>query len=198
LALPDDGEIAANRAVIDVVKSISGILKLSGLCPESNSLEFRSSIYNSIVCSMQGKYIPSLVVLAVIHAYRLGRWQTWTIAKRLRTACVVSGVRLASALKRPVDGAACPPIFGETSNATKKNLAWTSICSLAKGLGITPDVLMALEGKDRQNQDRQELDTLLDLFTPSQLQLAIQVSKLIYAYKPGTSLPASQPPSPEL
>jgi hypothetical protein len=147
---------------------------------------------------MQAKYIPSLVVLAAIHAYRLGRWETWTIAKPLRTACVVSGVRLASVLKRPVDEAACPPIFGETSNATKKNLAWTSICSLAKGLGITPDVLMTLEGKDRQNEDRQELDTLLDLFTPSQLQLAIQVSKLIYAYKPGTSLPALQPPSPEL
>jgi hypothetical protein len=57
---------------------------------------------------------------------------------------------------------------------------------------------MTIGGQDRQNQDRQELDTLLDLFTPSQLQLAIQVSKLIYAYKPVTSLAASQPPSPEL
>jgi len=63
--------------------------------------------------SMQEKYIPSLVVLAIITAYRLGKWQTWTIAKRLRTVCGVSGVRLASALKKPVDGAAYPPIFGE-------------------------------------------------------------------------------------
>ena len=137
---------------------------------------------------MQAKYIPSLVVLAVIHAYRLGRWQTWTIAKRLRTACVVSGVRLASVLKRPVDEAACPPIFGEASNATKKSLAWTRSAVLLRASESPPDVLMALDGKDRQNQDRQELDTLLDLLTPSQLQLAIQVSKLIYAYKPGPSL----------
>jgi hypothetical protein len=57
---------------------------------------------------------------------------------------------------------------------------------------------MALENKGRQNQDRQELDSLLDLLTPSQLQLAIQVSKLIYAYKPGTSLATSPPSSPEL
>jgi hypothetical protein len=73
-----------------------------------------------------------------------------------------------------------------------------TICSLAKGLGITPDILMAFEDKHRQDQDRQELDSLLDLFTPSQLQLAIQVSKLIYAYKPGTSLAASPLSSPEL
>jgi hypothetical protein len=57
---------------------------------------------------------------------------------------------------------------------------------------------MAFKDKDGQNQDRQELDSLLDLFTPSQLQFAIQVSKLIYAYKPGTSLGASSPSSPEL
>jgi hypothetical protein len=57
---------------------------------------------------------------------------------------------------------------------------------------------MALDGKNRQNQDRQELDTLLDLLTPSQLQLAIQVSKLIYAYKPGTALASSPPASPDL
>jgi transcriptional regulator with XRE-family HTH domain len=90
------------------------------------------------------------------------------------------------------------PNFWGNVERNEKEPCLDIICSLAKGLGITPDVLMTLEGKDRQNQDRQELDTLLDLFTPSQLQLAIQVSKLIYAYKPGASLPASQPPSREL
>jgi len=72
-----------------------------------------------------------------------------------------------------------------------------TIFSLAKGLGITASVLMALEDKDRLPRDRRELDSLLDLLTPPQLQLAIQVSKLIYVYKPGPSLDTS-PPSKSL
>jgi len=115
-------------------------------------------------------------------------------ANRLRSLRSTAGLSIEEASGR---GGLSPNFWGSVER-NEKEPCLDIICSLAKGLGITPDVLMTLEGKDRQNEDRQELDTLLDLFTPSQLRLAIQVSKLIYAYKPGTSLPASQPPSPEL
>jgi transcriptional regulator with XRE-family HTH domain len=115
-------------------------------------------------------------------------------ANRLRSLRSAAGLSLEEASGR---GGLSPNFWGSIERSEKEPCLET-ICSLAKGLGITPDVLMAFKDKDRQNQDRQELDSLLDLFTPSQLQFAIQVSKLIYAYKPGTSLPALQPPSPEL
>jgi len=115
-------------------------------------------------------------------------------ANRLRSLRSTAGLSIEEASER---GGLSPNFWGNVER-NEKEPCLDIICGLAKGLGITPDILMTPEGKDRQNQDRQELDTLLDLFTPSQLQLAIQVSKLIYAYKPSTSLPASQPPSPEL
>jgi len=115
-------------------------------------------------------------------------------ANRLRSLRSAAGLSLEEASER---GGLSTNFWGSVER-NEKEPCLDTICSLAKGLGITPDVLMTLEDKDRQNQDRQELDTLLDLFTPSQLQLAIQISKLIYAYKPGTSLATSPPSSTEL
>jgi transcriptional regulator with XRE-family HTH domain len=115
-------------------------------------------------------------------------------ANRLRSLRSAAGLSLEEASGR---GGLSPNFWGSVER-NEKEPCLDTICSLAKGLGITPDVLMTLEGKARQNQDRQELDTLLDLLTPSQLQLAIQVSKLIYAYKPGTALATSAPASTDL
>jgi len=115
-------------------------------------------------------------------------------ANRLRSLRSAAGLSLEEASER---GGLSTNFWGSVER-NEKEPCLDTICSLAKGLGITPDVLMTLEDKDRQNQDRQELANLLDLLTPSQLQLAIQVSKLIYAYKPGTSLATSPPSSTEL
>jgi len=115
-------------------------------------------------------------------------------ANRLRSLRSTAGLSIEEASGR---GGLSPNFWGSVER-NEKEPCLDTICSLAKGLGITPDVLMALADKDRQNQDRQELDSLLDLLTPSQLQLAIQVSKLIYAYKPGTSLATSAPASTDL
>jgi transcriptional regulator with XRE-family HTH domain len=115
-------------------------------------------------------------------------------ANRLRSLRSAAGLSLEEASGR---GGLSPNFWGSIERSEKEPCL-DSICSLAKGLGITPDVLMAFKDKDRQNQDRQELDSLLDLFTSSQLQFVIRVSKLIYAYKPGPSLAASSPSSPEL
>jgi transcriptional regulator with XRE-family HTH domain len=115
-------------------------------------------------------------------------------ANRLRSLRSAAGLSLEEASGR---GGLSPNFWGSVER-NEKEPCLDTICSLAKGLGITPAVLMAFKDKDRQNQDRQELNTMLDLLTPSQLQLAIQVSKLIYAYKPGTSLATSTPASPDL
>ncbi len=58
-----------------------------------------------------------------------------------------------------------------------------SIFGFAKGLGISVRVLMTLEGDNAHDPEREELNALLDLFTPEQLLLTLKISKLIYNYK---------------
>jgi transcriptional regulator with XRE-family HTH domain len=58
-----------------------------------------------------------------------------------------------------------------------------SIFGFAKGLGISVRTLMTFEGEDAHDQERKELNTLLDLLTPEQLLLALQISRLVYNYK---------------
>ena len=117
-----------------------------------------------------------------------------SFANRLRSLRMAAGLSLEEASER---GGLSTNFWGSVER-NEKEPCLNTIFGLAKGLGITPDVLMALEDKDRHSQDRRELDSLLDLLTPPQLQLAIQVSKLIYAYKPGTELATSPPSSSEL
>lgn len=69
-----------------------------------------------------------------------------------------------------------------------------SILGFAQGLGISVRTLMTLEGDDAHNPKREELNTLLDLLTPEQLLLTLEVSKLIYHYKAQTP-PRSDPQS---
>ena len=114
-----------------------------------------------------------------------------SFANRLRNLRIAAGLSLEEASGQ---GGLSTNFWGSVER-NEKEPCLNTIFSLAKGLGITAGVLMALEDKDRQSQDRQELDSLLDLLTPPQLQLAIEISKLIYAYKPGPSLVTS-PPSP--
>lgn len=58
-----------------------------------------------------------------------------------------------------------------------------TIFGFAKGLGISVRTLMTFEEENAQDQERKELNTLLDLLTPEQLHLSLQVSRLIYNYK---------------
>jgi transcriptional regulator with XRE-family HTH domain len=147
---------------------------------------------------MQEKYIPSIVVLGINNAYRLGQMADLdyreSFANRLRNLRIAAGLSLEVASGQ---GGLSTNFWGSLER-NEKEPCLNTIFSLAKGLGITASVLMALEDKDRQPRDRQELDSLLDLFTPPQLQLAIEVSKLIYAYKPGPSLATSPPSSSAL
>jgi hypothetical protein len=51
---------------------------------------------------------------------------------------------------------------------------------------------MTLEEENAQDQERKELNMLLDLLTPEQLHLSLQVSRLIYNYE---AAPPSRPES---
>ena len=116
-----------------------------------------------------------------------------SFANRLRSLRIAAGLSLEKASEQ---GGVSTNFWGSLER-NEKEACLNTIFSLAKGLGISASVLMALEDKDKQPSDRRELDTLLDLLTPPQLQLAIQVSKLIYAYKPSPSLdnaPSSSSP----
>jgi transcriptional regulator with XRE-family HTH domain len=106
-----------------------------------------------------------------------------SFANRLRNLRIAAGLSLEEASGR---GGLSANFWGSLER-NEKEACLNTIFSLAKGLGITASVLMALEDKDRQPTDRRELASLLDLLTPPQVQLALQVSKLIYAYKPSPS-----------
>jgi transcriptional regulator with XRE-family HTH domain len=112
-----------------------------------------------------------------------------SFANRLRSLRIAAGLSLEKASEQ---GGLSTNFWGSLER-NEKEACLNTIFSLAKGLGISASVLMALEDKDKQPSDRRELDTLLDLLTPPQLQLAIQVSKLIYAYKPGPPLDSASP-----
>jgi transcriptional regulator with XRE-family HTH domain len=114
-----------------------------------------------------------------------------SFANRLRSLRIAAGLSLEKASEQ---GGVSTNFWGSLER-NEKEACLNTIFSLAKGLGISASVLMALEDKDKQPSDRRELDTLLDLLTPPQLQLAIQVSKLIYAYKPGPPLDSASPSS---
>ena len=107
-----------------------------------------------------------------------------SFANRLRNLRIAAGLSLEEASGR---GGLSTNFWGNLER-NEQEACLNTIFSLAKGVGITASVLIALDEKDKQPPDRRELDRLLDLLTPAQLQLAIQVSTLIYAYKPGPSL----------
>ena len=58
-----------------------------------------------------------------------------------------------------------------------------SISGFARGLGISVRTLMTLEGDDAHDPQRQELNTILDLLTPEQLLLTLNICKLIHSSK---------------
>jgi transcriptional regulator with XRE-family HTH domain len=70
-----------------------------------------------------------------------------------------------------------------------------TIFAFAKGLAISGRVLMTFEQQDEHDQQRRELNNFLDLFSPQQLRLALDISRLIYEYKP-VGLPTLSDPTP--
>lgn len=59
-----------------------------------------------------------------------------------------------------------------------------TILGFAKGIGVSGRTLITFEHEDLDDEVRKELDNLLDLFTPDQLRLALDITKSVYNYRP--------------
>ncbi|MCU1224356.1 MAG: hypothetical protein JWQ42_2449 [Edaphobacter sp.] len=86
-------------------------------------------------------------------------------ANRLRGLRSAAGLSLEEASER---GGLSTNFWGSVER-NEKEPCLNTIFGLAKGLGITASALMALQDKDGQHQDREDLDRLLDLLTPAQV-----------------------------
>jgi transcriptional regulator with XRE-family HTH domain len=80
-------------------------------------------------------------------------------------------------------GGLSPTFWGDVERAEKEPCLNT-ILGFAKGLGISGRTLITFDNDEIRDQVRQELNNLLDLFTPDQLRLALEISRLVYNYKP--------------
>jgi transcriptional regulator with XRE-family HTH domain len=108
-------------------------------------------------------------------------------ANRLRSLREVAGLSIEKASEQ---GGLSTNFWGGVERMAQEPCL-DSIVGFAKGLGITVQTLMTLEGEDAHDPEREQLNTLLDLLTPDQLLLALKISRLIYNYKSG-KLPSSE------
>ena len=79
-----------------------------------------------------------------------------SFANRLRTLRIAAGLSLEEASGR---GGLSTNFWGNLER-NEQEACLNTIFSLAKGLGITASVLIALDDKDKQPPDRRELDKL--------------------------------------
>ena len=68
-----------------------------------------------------------------------------------------------------------------------------SICGLAKGLGVSTQVLMTFDGRPSDNSARTQINEFLDLCSSDQIELSLQIVKTIYEHRvPKSASPDSQ------
>jgi hypothetical protein len=63
---------------------------------------------------------------------------------------------------------------------------------MAQGLGISPQILIALEERPLDNSVRTQINDVLDLFNPGQCELALRIVRAIY----GQGNAKTVPPNP--
>lgn len=112
-------------------------------------------------------------------------------ANRLRSLREAANLSIERASEQ---GGLSPTFWGSVERMVQEPCLNT-IFGFAKGLGVPARTLLTFEEEAAHDQERKELNTLLDLFTREQLSLAVQVSRLIYNYKSGgeTARPGSLP-----
>jgi transcriptional regulator with XRE-family HTH domain len=101
-------------------------------------------------------------------------------ASRLRALRIAADLTIEQASER---GGLSPNFWG-TVERNEQEPCLDSIFGFAKGIGISVVTLLTFEKEAGKSQDRQELNDLLDLFTPNQLRLALGMSRLIHGYRP--------------
>jgi transcriptional regulator with XRE-family HTH domain len=81
------------------------------------------------------------------------------------------------------EGGVSPTFWGNVERAEQEPCL-NIIFGFAKGLGISGATLIAFEDEGVHEELRGELNNVLDLLSADQLRLALDVSRLIYNYKP--------------
>jgi len=100
-------------------------------------------------------------------------------ANRLRALRITADLTIEQASER---GGLSPNFWG-TVERNEQEPCLDSIFGFAKGIGVTPPTLLTLENNDASSKHRKELSELLDLFTSEQVQLVLQISRLIQGYR---------------
>ena len=100
-------------------------------------------------------------------------------ANRLRTLRSVAGLTI----EKASDAGGLSPNFWGSVERNEQEPCLDSIFGFAKGLGITPSTLLTFEKEGDASPYRKELNLLLDLFTPEQARLVLEMSRLIYGYR---------------
>ena len=80
-------------------------------------------------------------------------------------------------------GGVSPTFWGNVERAEQEPCL-NIIFGFAKGLGISGATLLSFEDQGVHDELRKELNSVLDLLTADQMRLALNVSRLIYDYKP--------------
>lgn len=80
-------------------------------------------------------------------------------------------------------GGVSPTFWGSVERADQEPCL-NIIFGFAKGVGVSARTLVTFENEDIDDEVRKELNNLLDLFTPSQLRLALDLARSVYNYNP--------------
>ena len=97
-------------------------------------------------------------------------------ADRLRTLRNVAGSSIEEASGR---GEVSANFWGAVER-NEQEPCLDIIMGFAKGLGISPAALFSFHGQEARSENRKNLDALLDLCSPQEVQLLHQIADLIY------------------
>jgi len=97
-------------------------------------------------------------------------------AERLRTLRNVEGSSIEEASGR---GEVSANFWGAVER-NEQEPCLDVIMGFAKGLGISAAALFSFHGQEAQGENRKNLDALLDLCSPQEVQLLHQIADLIY------------------
>lgn len=131
------------------------------------------------MCIIQGKYSLSGVVCPSIHLYRLRRWSVdylTTFATNVRRLRETAGSSIQEASDR---GGISANSWGKVERGEQEPCLLL-IYGIAQGLGISADVLMALEERQPGNSVRNQINDVLDLCHPEQWDLTLRIVRAIY------------------
>jgi transcriptional regulator with XRE-family HTH domain len=103
-----------------------------------------------------------------------------TFATRVRRLRETAGLSIQDACDR---GEISANFWGKVERGEQEPCL-LSISGMAQGLGVSPQVLMTLEERPSDNTVRSQINDVLDLCNPDQLDLSLRIVKAIYEQGP--------------